>query len=594
MKKLVKSFGGLLLLAMGALALLPAAGGEAALAAEKSAEIALPSGSYTYSYTLELDPIDKAYSSAQFEITLENNSGLSVTDIAFDEGILRKSSGTVSTLEAGGEASGSRTIYRAGFLSTDNNYRSETKICTVTFSYTGNEPMTVAFGNLQIWRYDGESNGIPKLIKETPVWSRTITFSRLSGVSSGGAGAGSASGEKVTVSGSSEKTTVRAVLKGGSDGKGAIKAYLSDEIASSLISSLKSAEAAGKKAVAELKLESEDETLSAEVQISGSAYAKLAAETDTELAVETGIGSISFDPKAVLGIGALANGGDISLRIAKVEASSLNEEQSLAVGDRQVYDFSIFAGGKRISELGGGRARINVPYAPKEGEDKNAIVAFFLDEKGAPQLMRGAYDEKTGMVEFVVKHLSLYYVGYRKIVFEDASGGWYSDAVTFIAARGITSGTGSGRFEPDKAVTRAQFLVMLMRAYCIEPDEEPKDSFSDAGNTYYTGYLSAAKRMGIAKGVGGNRFAPEREITRQDMFTLLYRSLAALDELPEPVREADVSDFLDAADVSDYAMAPLNALVKGGIASGSGGRLEPLAASTRAQMAQVLYSLLRS
>jgi hypothetical protein len=32
-------------------------------------------------------------------------------------------------------------------------------------------------------------------------------------------------------------------------------------------------------------------------------------------------------------------------------------------------------------------------------------------------------------------------------------------------------------------VTRGQFIVMLMRAYGIEPDANPTGNFTDAGNT---------------------------------------------------------------------------------------------------------------
>jgi hypothetical protein len=66
---------------------------------------------------------------------------------------------------------------------------------------------------------------------------------------------------------------------------------------------------------------------------------------------------------------------------------------------------------------------------------------------------------------------------------------------------------------------------MLMKAYGITADPNTSNNFSDAGNTYYTGYLAAAKRLGISAGVGDNLFAPSQELTRQEMFTLLYNTL---------------------------------------------------------------------
>lgn len=102
---------------------------------------------------------------------------------------------------------------------------------------------------------------------------------------------------------------------------------------------------------------------------------------------------------------------------------------------------------------------------------------------------------------------------------------WYSKAVTFVTARSIALGTGNGNFSSDEKLTRGQFIVMLMNAYGIAPDTDFQDNFADAGDTWYTGYLAAAKRLGISSGIGNNMFGPEKEISRQEMFTLLYNVL---------------------------------------------------------------------
>jgi hypothetical protein len=133
----------------------------------------------------------------------------------------------------------------------------------------------------------------------------------------------------------------------------------------------------------------------------------------------------------------------------------------------------------------------------------------------------------------------------------------------------------------------------LMRAYGIEPAESTDDNFCDAGNTYYTGYLAAAKKLGISNGVGGNRFAPEQAISRQDMFTLLYNALDKINQLPEGDLGKTLSDFTDSTCVSTYAQEAMAYLVKIGAISGSNGMLNPTGTTTRAQMTQVLYNLLR-
>jgi hypothetical protein len=171
----------------------------------------------------------------------------------------------------------------------------------------------------------------------------------------------------------------------------------------------------------------------------------------------------------------------------------------------------------------------------------------------------------------------------------------------FIAARDITTGTGGGNFSPEAKLTRGQFIVMLMKAYGIAPDEnpDPAKNFADAGNTWYTGYLAAARRLGISAGVGNNMFAPDKEITRQEMFTLLYNALKAIGKLPGIHGQSGggasgkaFSDFSDTDEIAPWAGDAMMVLVETGTISGSGNKLDPKGTATRAQMAQLLYNLL--
>ncbi|MPM87845.1 Endo-1,4-beta-xylanase A [bioreactor metagenome] len=172
-----------------------------------------------------------------------------------------------------------------------------------------------------------------------------------------------------------------------------------------------------------------------------------------------------------------------------------------------------------------------------------------------------------------------------------ATGAWYYKGVSFISARGITDGTGDGNYSPDAKLTRGEFIVLLMRAYGIEPDLSAKDNFTDAGNTWYTNYLAAAKRLGITNGVGDNMFAPEQSITRQEMFTLLYNALNVLGRLPGGVSGKTLADFSDASEISPWAKDAMAFLIETGIVTGSEGKLNPVDTTTRAQMGTVFLNL---
>jgi len=305
----------------------------------------------------------------------------------------------------------------------------------------------------------------------------------------------------------------------------------------------------------------------------------------------TSVVEIAFDRDTLTAIAQEA-AENIRITASRADAERLSEEARQVVGDRPVYEFSVTSGDKVISRFGG-YVTVSVPYTPKPDEDVNAIVIYYINAEGKPEIVRDCvYDPAAGTVRFSTNHFSRYALGHNKVRFNDvAESAWYSKAVSFIAARGITQGTGNGNFSPGAKITRGQFIVMLMKAYGLEPDENIEDNFADAGNTYYTGYLAAAKRLGITAGTGNNMFGPDREITRQEMFTMLYNTLKVIGKLPEARGDKTMSMFTDAGEISPWASDAVRYLVQAGMINGSNGRLLPKETATRAQMAQILFSL---
>ncbi|MCR8658681.1 S-layer homology domain-containing protein [Paenibacillus endoradicis] len=320
------------------------------------------------------------------------------------------------------------------------------------------------------------------------------------------------------------------------------------------------------------------------------AFKDLATSTDAVVQVNVGYGTVSFEAKAIDAIQASTDQGDISIIIEK---SSLTEEGQQVLGDRPVYTFSVFAGKTSISSFGGGNVHISLPYTLQANEDPNAIIVYYIAESGDLETIRGQYHTSTKTVDFTTTHFSEYIIGYNRVSFTDVSqSAWYKDAVTFLAARNITSGTTVDQYSPNAEVTRGQFIVLLLKAYGIEADENVTNNFADAGNTYYTPYLSTAKRLGITTGIGDNKFDPNSKISRQDLFTLLYRALDVLGEVPTKSTNTSVSSFSDADQIAGYAKDVFNIFVDSGVIKGNNAKLDPKGISTRAEVAQVLYNLL--
>jgi hypothetical protein len=322
----------------------------------------------------------------------------------------------------------------------------------------------------------------------------------------------------------------------------------------------------------------------------------LTAPSGGSLTFETDMGSITLPADMLADISG-AEGRNAEITIGQGDKSGLPDSVKAVIGDRPLIQLSLTLEGKRTDwNNPDSPVTISIPYTPTAAELANpeSIVIWYIDGSGnLVCIPNGHYDPATGTVTFSTTHFSLYAVGYNPVSFNDvASTDWYYKAVSFIAARGITTRTGSGTFSPDAVLTRADFLVMLMKVYGIAPDTNPADNFSDAGSTYYTGYLAAAKRLGISAGVGNNLYAPGKEITRQEMFTLLYNVLKAIGQLPPGDCGKTLSDFSDSNSVADWAKEAMALLVKTGTISGNLGKLSPTSTATRAEMAQVLYQLM--
>ncbi|MPM07665.1 hypothetical protein SDC9_53972 [bioreactor metagenome] len=318
------------------------------------------------------------------------------------------------------------------------------------------------------------------------------------------------------------------------------------------------------------------------------------------ITLNTVAGNITLPSDMLTGIDS-ATGSKAQVSIGMVKTSDLPSAAQEQVGNRPIVSLHLSIDGKTTAwNNPDAPVTVSIPYTPTAVELQNPdrITAYYIDSSGnLVELKDAKYDPVTKAVIFTTTHFSYYAVGYKTPVtntqFSDVlPGAWYYAAVTFIAEKGITAGTGDGKFSPEAALTRGQFIVMLMRAYGIEPDANRSDNFDDAGSTYYTSYLAAAKRLGISNGVGNNNFAPEQAITRQELFTLLYNALKALGTLPDGDTGRTLADFSDGGDVADWAREAMNALVNAGTVAGSNSRLVAAGGSTRGQMAQVLYNLL--
>ena len=169
--------------------------------------------------------------------------------------------------------------------------------------------------------------------------------------------------------------------------------------------------------------------------------------------------------------------------------------------------------------------------------------------------------------------------------------GWYHTGVDFMVRNGFMNGVADDAFDVDGNLTRAQLVTILYRI-AGEPESTATNPFADvADGQWYTNAVIWAAENGIVKGVNTTTFAPNDQITREQIATILFRYAKA-----EKV-EGKLAGFPDAGKVSDYAADAMAWAVEQGLINGiseSDGKtyLAPQETATRAQIAVILMRYL--
>ena len=172
--------------------------------------------------------------------------------------------------------------------------------------------------------------------------------------------------------------------------------------------------------------------------------------------------------------------------------------------------------------------------------------------------------------------------GYADVA-EDA---WYYKDVMYVTEKGLMSGTGEGRFEPEQSMTRAQLAQTLYNAEGKPETEESK--FADvAENAWYHDAVAWAAQNGIVNGVSETEFAPDAVVTREQTALMLrrYAQLKGCDTS----RTKALDEFADVSEISEYAKDAIAWASAAGIMNGTDtARLNPKSGSKRSEMAAML------
>ncbi|WP_036695987.1 phosphodiester glycosidase family protein [Paenibacillus taiwanensis] len=287
----------------------------------------------------------------------------------------------------------------------------------------------------------------------------------------------------------------------------------------------------------------------------------------------------------------------ISLIVRKEDAAAIPSSLFVQVGNRPVISVYAKQGEQLLSWNKASEAsRIGITYKPQPAElaKTQGIIVWHINEAGVAAIIpNGRYDAKSGAVQLLSQEPGTYAIAYVNHTFRDVqSMVWAREAVEFLAARNVVKGVDGNSFAPARSVTRADYIVMLVRALGLTAQH--RSGFMDvASDKYYYEAVSIAKSLGITQGVGQERFKPNQAISREEMIVMTARALKQANRLDVAYNPSVMSPFEDAKQVNSYAAASVSTLVEAGVLTGSGNRLYVQRHASRAEVAVLLTRVLQ-
>ncbi|MFC4100874.1 S-layer homology domain-containing protein [Paenibacillus xanthanilyticus] len=320
------------------------------------------------------------------------------------------------------------------------------------------------------------------------------------------------------------------------------------------------------------------------------------------LAIKLSSGTVTI-PSEVLGALSTLAGSDAKASIALGVSQLSDSEAAAAIAKAKVPGAQMAPQGQVLAltlgvVLADGTTKPLTAFAKPiklqlqlaVGADVGLSGIYYIADNGTVEYIGGTVQGTTITAE--VSHFSQYGVfSYAKNYADLPSAHWASRAVQELTAKHVVEGIAADKFGPNAAVTRAEFLTMVVRQFGLEASGPSPFSDIQTGS-WYADAVAAAYANGMVEGTGTGKFEPNKTITREEMAVMIARVYEKQGGQATG-GQTQVSGFADAASISKWALEDVEAAVKSGLMNGSkDGRFAPLSKASRAEAAQVLYNLL--
>jgi len=169
---------------------------------------------------------------------------------------------------------------------------------------------------------------------------------------------------------------------------------------------------------------------------------------------------------------------------------------------------------------------------------------------------------------------------------------WAKDAIKELSARGIVSGVGDNRFQPDSLVTKEQVAAMLSKAFELTDDSGAQTYTDVEPDRWSFEFVEGTKNVLVkSEDLPVNRFDPERPVNRVEIAASCIQAMGLSEE---SVYDSNIlaRAFVDYGDVSSSISKLVAVAAERGVIKGADGYLRPNDYVTRAEATVVIYRAL--
>ncbi len=165
----------------------------------------------------------------------------------------------------------------------------------------------------------------------------------------------------------------------------------------------------------------------------------------------------------------------------------------------------------------------------------------------------------------------------------DINGHWASETMARWQSQGLIKGDEKGNLNPDKSITRAEFITIVNKAMEYSKTGDKIKNYKDLKqNDWYYSQIMTALEQGYIKGTSADTMSPNKDITRQEVMVII-NNIASLNQ-----SNFDTSAVKDQDKIASWAKNAVTNMIANGYITGYQGNINPSKAMKRAEAITLL------